>query len=264
MFLTSIQYKPTNQTQYPHSLPIFSQLSLLNFESPVTILVGENGTGKSTLLNGLACVTNRNLIGANDIDNNHDMRAGQDLAKTFKATYKTKTNRGFFLRAEDFISFSRRVRTMIEEAEAELKRIEVDYKDRSDYVKGLASQPHNRTLYDLKQRYGDGLDVRSHGEKFLDFFRSQLHPRGLYILDEPEAPLSPIKQMAFIRMLLEGVEEGSQFIISTHSPILMATPNAQIYSLEDDGLMEREFEELEHVQLTKQFLEAPERFLRHL
>lgn len=239
-------------------------MTSLSFEAPVTIFVGENGTGKSTLLNGLACVTNRNLIGSDDIDDHLDMKAGQDLAKTFKATYKTKTNRGFFLRAEDFISFSRRVRVMIEEAEAELKRIQIDYKDRSDYVKGLASQPHNRTLNDLKQRYGDGLDVRSHGEKFLDFFRSQLHPRGLYILDEPEAPLSPIKQMALIKLILEGVAEGSQFIISTHSPILMAIPNANILSLENMELVEREFNELEHVQLTKQFLESPERFLRHL
>lgn len=264
MFLTSIQYKPTNQSQYPFSLPIFSKLSTLSFTNPVTIFVGENGAGKSTLLNGIAYVTNRNLIGGQDLGDTHDMQAGQALAKVFRATYKTKTNRGFFLRAEDFISFSRRVRVMTEEAKSELKRIELDYADRSDYVKGLASQPHHRTLYDLKERYGDGLDVRSHGEKFLDFFRSQLHPRGLYLLDEPEAPLSPIKQMALIKMVLEGVEEGSQFIISTHSPILMAIPNAKIYSLEEDQLVERQFDELEHVQLTKQFLEAPERFLRYL
>ncbi|WP_243297245.1 AAA family ATPase [Bacillus litorisediminis] len=264
MFLTSIRYNPTNTARYPFTLPIFSNLQTLTFSKPVTLFVGENGTGKSTLLQGLACVTNRNLIGSQDIADHQDMRSGQELAKAFRPSYKTKTNRGFFLRAEDFISFSRRVRSMIEEAENELKQIEIDYKDRSAHAKSLASLPHARTLYDLRTRYGEGLDVRSHGEKFLDFFHSQIHPRALYILDEPEAPLSPIKQIALIKMIIDSAGEGSQFIISTHSPILMAIPNAIIYSLEGDQIIEREYEEIEHVQLTKQFLESPERFLRHL
>ncbi|MET3699206.1 predicted ATPase [Bacillus oleivorans] len=264
MFLTSIHYKPNDITRYPFSLPIFAKLQTLTFTKPVTLFVGENGTGKSTLLQGLACITNRNLIGAQDLADHQDMRSGQELAKAIRPTYKTITNRGFFLRAEDFISFSRRVRSMIEDAENELKQIEIDYKGRSAYAKSLASLPHTRTLHDLRARYGDGLDVRSHGEKFLDFFYSQIHPSGLYILDEPEAPLSPIKQIALIKMIIDSVGEGSQFMISTHSPILMAIPGATIYSLEDDQMIEREYEEIEHVQLTKQFLESPERFLRHL
>ena len=264
MFLTSIRYKPAHKTRFPFTLPIFSNLQTLAFTKPVTLFVGENGTGKSTLLQGLACVTNRNLIGSKDIANHPDLRAGQELAKSFRPAYKTKTNRGFFLRAEDFISFSRRVRTMIEDAQNELDQIEMDYKNRTPYAKTLASLPHIRTLHELQARYGDGLDVRSHGEKFLEFFQSQIHPKGLYILDEPEAPLSPLKQIALIKMIIDSVGEGSQFIISTHSPILMAIPNATIYSLEDEHMIVSEYEDLEHVQLTKQFLDSPERFLRHL
>lgn len=96
----------------------------------------------------------------------------------------------------------------------------------------LAKMPHARTLYDLKQLYGDGLEFRSHGESFLDLFRSRFQANGLYILDEPEAPLSPINQLALISMMKDAIDEGAQFVIARHSPILIAFPDAKIYLLD--------------------------------
>lgn len=124
--------------------------------------------------------------------------------------------------------------------------------------------PYARTYSELRHLYGEGLDVRSHGESFLDLFQARFKPNGLYILDEPEAPLSPNKQLTFLALLHEMVQDGAQFIISTHSPILMAYPGATILEIKQDQLTQTSFAEVEHVRLTADFLKEPSRYLRHL
>lgn len=116
----------------------------------------------------------------------------------------------------------------------------------------------------MKDKHGEGLETKSHGESFLELFNSRFRPNGLYILDEPETPLSPMKQLAFISMLKEMVKENAQFIIATHSPILMAIPDATIISFDQAPIREVGYNELEHVNLTKDFLNNPEGYLRHL
>ncbi len=114
------------------------------------------------------------------------------------------------------------------------------------------------------ERYGEDLDANSHGESFLKLFRSRFVPAGLYLLDEPEAPLSPQRQLALLSMLKEMVAEQAQFIIATHSPILMAYPEAQILSFASHPVSEVSSENVEHVSLTRAFLNNPNSFLRHL
>ena len=116
----------------------------------------------------------------------------------------------------------------------------------------------------MEVHYGVDLDVNSHGESFLKLFQSRVVPGGLYLLDEPEAALSPQSQLAFLAMIKDSVDDGSQFLIATHSPILMAIPGATIFSFDQCPVGEVEFEDLEHVNLMRDFLARPERFLRHL
>ena len=116
----------------------------------------------------------------------------------------------------------------------------------------------------MQERYGDGLDARSHGESFLALFQSRFVPGGLYLLDEPEAPLSPLRQMALLSAIKEMVEQESQFIIATHSPLLMAYPGAEILSFDQQPIAPVSYQSLEHVNLMRDFLNDPDAFLRHL
>ena len=243
-----------NASTYPFNLPIFKHLEQLTFEKPVTILVGDNGTGKSTLLESIATAGELITIG-NDLKT---PAFGKELTKSIKLTWNIKSKVGFYFKANDFIQFIERTK----EAKHESREAIVEI-DKSN-LDPMAKMPHARTLYDLKQLYGDGLEFRSHGESFLDLFRTRFKANGLYILDEPEAPLSPINQLALISLMKEAIEEEVQFIIATHSPILMAFPGAEIYSLEMDSVSKVPYDALEHVTLTRDFLNNPNSFLRHL
>lgn len=261
VILKSISYRNDKKKQgYPFQLPLFQSLETLHFRKPITILVGENGTGKSTLLKAIADQAGSVRINRSE-EEDSDLPS---LSKQLKLTWSVKTKKGFFLTAEDFANFVRRAAEMKETARKELENIEVEYKNKSAYAKSLASLPHNRTLHELQELYNDGLEFRSHGERFLDFFQSRFRPNGLYILDEPEVPLSPMKQLSFISLLKEMEQQNAQFIIATHSPILMAYPGAEIINLDSLPPAPTSYEDLEHVQITKTFLDNPERYLRHL
>jgi predicted ATPase len=116
----------------------------------------------------------------------------------------------------------------------------------------------------IKNRYGKDLDQYSHGESFLTLFQARFVPDGLYLLDEPEAALSPMRQLTFLSALKQMLGQNAQFIIATHSPILLAFPDAQILQFADGKIQDVKYDQLEHVQLTKDFLNNPESFLRHL
>lgn len=116
----------------------------------------------------------------------------------------------------------------------------------------------------LVRRYGADPDARSHGETFLHLLQQRLVPRGLYFLDEPEAPLSPTRVLALLAILRDRVAEGCQFVIATHSPILMALPKAEILLLERDTIAPIDYADVEHVRITRAFLDDPESFLRRL
>lgn len=116
----------------------------------------------------------------------------------------------------------------------------------------------------LRARYGEGLDAQSHGESFLALFQARFVPDGLYLLDEPEAPLSPLRQVGFLSLLKEMVAKEAQFVIATHSPILMAYPGATILSFDGGEVRSVAWGDLEHVTITRSFLNAPEAYLQHL
>ena len=263
--LKSVELRPLPATQaYPFSLPLLQILKQLRFESPVTLLVGENGTGKSTLLEALACAAEMVVVGSESTRSDQSLSPARELAKYFKLAWAKRTHRGFFLRAEDFFGYAKRINQMQSGMQADLREIDEQYKERSDYARGLARLSTAHELGDLRQRYGEGLDARSHGESFLALFQARFVPDGLYLLDEPEAPLSPIRQLALIAAIKNMLTQNGQFIIATHSPILMAFPDATILEFDGGQIHPARFDELEHVRLMRDFLQNPEAFLRNL
>ena len=254
----------SRDTGFPFELPIVRSLRSLRFETPVTLFVGENGSGKSTVLEALAIAARAITAGSAEAADDPTLDGVRRLARALTLTWATRTHRGFYLRAEDFFGYAKRLATMRAELEAELAAVDEAYKDRPGLAHDLARSPFLREIGELRRRYGEGLDTQSHGESFLRFFGERLVPNGAYFLDEPEAPLSPARQLAFLALLKELVAADGQAIIATHSPILLASPGATILSFDGDAIAKVAYEDLDHVRLTRDFLADPEAFLRHL
>ena len=251
-------------TGFPFSVPAIGSLSALDVDNPVTFFVGENGSGKSTLLEALALAAALPTVGSVVAVRDQTLESQRALAAALTLTWNRRVRRGFFLRAEDFFGYARQLSRMRAELLARAEQIETEYADRSEYAKKLALGPALGSVADMDSRYGANLDEHSHGQSFLRLFQARFVAGGLYLLDEPEAPLSPQSQLALLAMMVDMVSRDGQFIIATHSPILLACPGARIFSFDAGQVRLAEYESLEHVTLTRDFLNAPERYLRHL
>ena len=249
---------------YPFTVPVIQALDRLEFTQNVTFFVGENGSGKSTLLEAIACAAKLPTIGAQDTERDATLAANRRLADMLKWEWTKKTRRGFFMRSEDFFGFAKRISQIQSDLAEELRDVEQEFSGRSKTAIGLAAMPFNRELASIREQYGDGLDAQSHGESYFKLFRARFIPNGLYLLDEPEAPLSPARQLTLIALLSEMIKLGAQFIIATHSPILLAYPDAAILRFENGTIQAAQYEDLEHVTLTRAFLNNPAAYLKHL
>jgi predicted ATPase len=243
---------------FPFTLPLIRAQRELVFRSPVTFFVGENGTGKSTVLEALAAGINAITVGGEDVARDPTLHHARALADYLRFVWQKKMNRGFFLRAEDFFRFTRRLQDMKEE----LDRIKAGYDGQpNSYGLRLARGALEGQKAQLTKRYGEDLDAHSHGESFFKLFKSRLVPGGLYLLDEPETPFSPKRQMALIVLIHDMVSQDCQFIIATHSPILMTYPGASILNFDELPVKEADYNDLEHVQLVRSFLNNPQKVL---
>jgi predicted ATPase len=257
--------EPSLAEKFPFNVPVIRSLPTLEFTSPITFLVGENGSGKSTFLEAVASSAGSIVAGSDDLERDSSLATVRRLAGKLKLTWSKRTRKGFFLRAEDYFGYTRRLTQMREALESDLRDVDVEYEGRSEYAKSLAKMPYVGQLHALKTKYQGDLDERSHGESFFTFFRARFVPDGLYLLDEPEAPLSPLRQLAFISLMKEMIDQhNAQFIVATHSPILMAYPGAVILSFDQRPVAPVQYDELEHVNITRDFLNNPEQFLRQL
>jgi predicted ATPase len=221
---------------YPFAIPAIQQLHELALDPHVTLFAGENGSGKSTLVEAIAVAAGFNAEGGSRSVNVSTRASHSELHKHLRLVRGTRRPRtGFFLRAESFFN----VATYIEDLE--------------------------RRYPGIARAYGDvPLHERSHGESFIALVQHRFGPKGLYILDEPEAALSLRGNLALMRRMHDLVAEGSQFIVSTHSPILLGYPDAKIYVLSGEGITETAYEKTEVVELTRSFLDGREQFLHHL
>ena len=150
------------------------------------------------------------------------------------------------------------------EMQADLEEVQSQSRNRSILAQQLAEMPFKREIYEMKESKTDSLDHVSHGESFLQLFQSRFVPNGLYLLDEPEAPLSPLRQLSLIALIKQMITEDAQFIIATHSPILMAFPGAEILNFDEIPIQTIPYEELQHVEIMRGFLNNPNAYLNHL
>lgn len=210
----------------------------IELRSPVTFFIGENGTGKSTLLEAIAVAVGFNPEGGTRNFNFFTRNTHSELCDCISLTRYGYPKDGFFLRAESFYNVASNI-------------------DELDEAGGIGPQ--------LKDSYGGkSLHAQSHGESFISLVQNRFGGRGLYLLDEPEAALSPMRLMSLLVAMDGLVKKASQFIICTHSPILMAYPRAEIYQLSDEGIERADYKNTEHYIVTKQFLDNPERMLKYL
>jgi predicted ATPase len=253
--------RETLPEDYPFTVPVIQSLDRLTFHSPVTLFVGENGSGKSTLLEAIAAGVRSVAVGGADIARDENLEPARELAQRLRFTWTKRTHRGFFLRAEDVFNFGRRMAGLV----GELGELAEEFEGKFEgYGRSLARGAALGQQKALLERYGRDLNMKSHGESFLHIFGQRFVPGGLYLLDEPDTPLSPQRQLAFLSLLKEMVAEDSQFIIATHSPILMAFPAATILSFDGGSAREVSYGEVEQVELLRAFLADPSAFLRHL
>ncbi len=237
-----VSFSPeTNIHQYPFSLEIIKNLKEIEFPTQVTFFIGENGTGKSTILETIA---NKAGFGAEGGSKNINFKTSeektysgtQQLADHVTLSWRMKPQNGYFFRAESFFNVANYI----------------DYLERECGGNAYASYG------------GKSLHAQSHGESFLSFFQHRLGSHGFFIFDEPEAALSPQRQLALLAIMHNACKNPSvQFIIATHSPLLLAYPHATIYSC-DSNLTRISYTDTEHYKITKQFLDNPHRFLHHL
>jgi Predicted ATPase len=256
--------EPAAASRFPFTVPIIRTLESLDVDQPVTFLVGENGSGKSTLLEAIAGAAALPTVGSESLERDETLSAQRELARALKLTWNRRARRGFFLRAEDFFGFAKSVSKLRADLQRRIQEIDEEFVTSSAYAKRLAKGPAVGSLADLERRYGVDLDANSHGQSFLKVFGSRFVPGGLYLLDEPEAPLSPQSQLALIAMMGDMLRQDAQFIIATHSPILLGFPDAVIYSCDRVPIEAVPYEELDHVVITREFLNSRERFLKYL
>lgn len=233
MFVRTAHINPEARRDYRFSIPALKSVRAIELETPVTFFVGENGSGKSTLVEAIAVSAGFNEEGGSKnfqfetvskADPDDDSPRFIHLDRTFR-----RESDGYFLRAESFFNVATEI-------------------DRLGVTRGYG---------------GTSLHAQSHGEAFMSLLLNRLMGDGLYVFDEPEAALSPMRQLSMLARMHDLVKLGSQFIIATHSPILMAYPGATIYLLED-GIRAVQYEETEHYLVTRDFLNRRERMFREL
>ena len=169
--------------------------------------------------------------------------------------FNEKTHRGFFVRAEDFIGFARHIKNEIKSLDAEIQEVKDSFTGGDINLTIGAIEGEKNALI---ARYTKDLEAMSHGEGFIKFFTSRITGKGLYLIDEPEAALSPTRLLSLLSLILEKVEKtGSQFIIATHSPIIMSVPQSEVFYFEDGQVNKVDFQETLHYKLTKSILDEP-------
>ena len=226
-------------SQYPFCLNAVHNLTSLQLHPSVTFIVGENGSGKSTLLEAIAVALGFNPEGGSKNFNFGTFASHSELHRFLRISRGvSKPKDGYFLRAESFFNVATEIAKLDKEP---------------------APAPPIIDSYG-----GKSLHAQSHGESFMSLILHRFGGNGIYILDEPEAALSPIKQMALLTRIHDLVEQNSQFIIATHSPIIMSYPDAVIYQLGEDGAAVTKYEDTDHFVVTKDFMNNYQRSLKIL
>lgn len=263
MYLSSVRFERKDDLPegYPFALPAIATLNGIEFHAPVAFFAGENGSGKSTLLEAIAEGVGSIPVRSGDAATEGTLAHVAELAQRLTFVWTRKTRQGFFLRAEDFFEYRKHISGLAQEFED----LAAHFNDRfTGYGRQLAKAAALGQQKALVDRYGEDLNTRSHGESFLQFFQARFTGPGLYLLDEPDTALSAQSVLGLLAMLKSMVERGAQFIIATHSPILLALPGAEIFSFDRSPVAPVSYDDVEQVALIRSFLNHPQAFLRLL
>lgn len=259
-YISSLNIETERTNPFPYNVPAVKFAKNIQFKTSVTF-IGDNGTGKSTLLETLAF-----RLQLPHMDGAGYGKKGFDAAKALlpflKLNWTSERSIGFFFRAEDFGDLLNSVDRSDAELHGQLQSLEGEV---PDHIIQEMKDSANHQLFHVRQNYGQDLQGFSHGEAYLKIMQEKINRRGIFLLDEPEAALSPSKQLSLIYFIHEHLQSHmSQFIIATHSPMLMALPGATLYEVTDENMKQVTLEETEHYSITKSFLNNPEAYLRHL
>lgn len=260
-FLRSLSINTSRQQPFPFNVPAVRHVRHIAIDHRITIFTGDNGTGKSTLLESIALAMNIPLIG-DHIGKRYDFNAARLLQPHLQLEQVRKPLRGFFFRAEDFGDYIHKLR---QEKNRNNDFLEDMRGEVADKVLDEMSESMHTTLHAMRRDYGENLLALSHGEAYLKIIQTKISDNGIYLLDEPEAALSPLKQLSLISFILEALKSNhSQFILATHSPIMMGIPGALLYEISEDEIQQVAYEDTEHYRITHSFLSNPAFYLRHL
>ena len=260
-YITRFSLNTPRSHPFPFDIPSVRFAQDIDLGAPVTCFVGDNGMGKSTLLEVLAF---RLQLPHMDGTGYHGrgFAAARKLLPFLEIEFALLRTVGFFFRAEDFGDLLNSVDRQDQRLHAQLEELQGAV---PDHIIEAMKDSANHQLHGVRRDYGQELQGFSHGEAFLHILQQQVRGPGIYLLDEPEAALSPVRQLALLHFMQEHLRaHRSQFIIATHAPIIMAFPQALLYEIDKESMTRKRLEALEHYSFTKAFLDAPERFLRHL
>lgn len=264
MLIYRLEKIDNDDNNFPFCIPSFQKLATLDLDNKVNIFVGENGSGKSTLLEIIAIKLGLHRISSDIYYNDLEFIEIKKTLKAFKLYHTTKP-KGFFFRSEDFITYIDFLQKAKKNTYEDLKLLkEESIVKNNPHLYHYGAGAFAKTINEIDSMYEKELYDESHGESYLDFFKSRIRSNSLYVLDEAEMPLSIQNQLALLAIIEEATSMNCQFIISTHSPILMSYPHANIYQIDNNGFTKIQYQDIESVRLLKDFLNHPDSYLRRL
>lgn len=260
-YISKVNIVCPKERPFPFDILAVKHAKGLDFSNPVTFIIGDNGTGKSTLLETIAYRLQLPNMDASSYGK-RGFEAAKTLTEYLSIEWAIDRPTGFFLRAEDFGNLlngiqneDNRLSTFFEDIKGEVPE---------NILKSMRDNS-NHQIHHMYKNYGQDLQGFSHGEAYFKIMNDKINQPGIYLLDEPEAALSPSKQLSLIYFIKEHLSRNmSQFIVATHSPMLMAYPGATIYQISNDKMEKAKFEDTEHYTITRSFLNNPDAYLRHL
>lgn len=252
IYLRELRKKHGSFTGYPFSVPVVAHTESIEFRKPVSVICGDNGCGKTTLMEILVRKTALNRIKNTAVDEFRGDKIEAAL-EAFTVVRQAIPKKKFFFSAEEFIKYIEWIESEKRDARSAIEEIDKEYGDNVSAA-NLAKMPHYETISDLNQLYATRLISVSHGEGYMDFFDARLRPEGLYLMDEPEGALTYRNQYILAMKILEAVKKDCQFIISTHSPILAAIPDADVIQIKDGEAGHCLYEQLDNIGFLEMFM----------